>query len=183
VTFEGRQEVVARLTPGVPLRIERQPDNEYDTNACAVFEPLGDQVGFLNRKLAAALAPLIDAGVEYDAEVAGITGGGDGESLGVNVRVMRRALDAGPDEESLQAAVETRAHLAALSSAGLDIELTRWFIGDRDLHGAQRDALAHLARGCSTLAAIATRAACTWKISDLPRPVAITASVEHPRAR
>jgi len=156
VTFEGRQEVVARLTPGVPLRIERQPDNEHDTNACAVFDPLGDQVGFLNRKLAAALAPLIDAGVEYDVEVADVTGGGDGESLGVNVRVMRRALDAGPDEESLQAAVETRAHFATLSSADLDVELTRWFIGDRDLHEAQRDALAHLACGRSTLAVMAT---------------------------
>lgn len=156
VTFEGRQEVVARLEAGVPLRIERQPDNRYDPNACAVYDPLGDQVGFFNRRLAGALAPVIDAGVEYDAEVADITGGGDGESLGVNVLVTRRALDVGPDDEMLQAAAETRAHLSRLSPEDLDAELTRWFIGDRDLHQAQRDALAHLAGGRSTLAVMAT---------------------------
>ncbi|KUK48928.1 MAG: hypothetical protein XD74_0476 [Actinobacteria bacterium 66_15] len=156
VTFEGRQEVVARLEPGVPLRIERQPDNEYDPNACAVFDPLGDQVGFFNRRLAAALAPVLDAGVEYDVEVADITGGGEGESLGVNVLVTRRAVDAGPDEESLQAAADMRARLAGLGPVDLDEELTRWLIGDRDLHQAQRDALAHLALGRSTLAVMAT---------------------------
>ncbi|HHJ98502.1 MAG TPA: DEAD/DEAH box helicase [Actinobacteria bacterium] len=156
VTFEGRQEVVARLEPGVPLRIERQADNEYDGNACAVFDPLGDQVGFFNRRLAAALAPVLDAGVEYDVEVADITGGGEGESLGVNVLVTRRAVDAGPDEESLQAAADMRARLAGLSPVDLDEELTRWLIGDRDLHQAQRDALAHLSLGRSTLAVMAT---------------------------
>jgi single-stranded-DNA-specific exonuclease len=54
VTFEGRQEVAARLVPGEPLRLERQPDNAFDANACALFDPRGDQVGFFNRRLAAA---------------------------------------------------------------------------------------------------------------------------------
>ena len=82
VTFEGRQDVLERLTAGAPLRLERQPDNQYDANACALFDPHGDQVGFFNRRLAAALAPAIDAGVAYDVEVTEVTGGEDGPIAG-----------------------------------------------------------------------------------------------------
>ena len=156
VTFEGRQAVIARLSPGTPLRLERQPTNEYDPNACAIFEPLGEQVGFLNRTLAAELAPVIDAGVEYDVEVADITGGGEGESLGVNVLIERRGEDPGLDEAAARAAAERRAALAALEPTELDSALVRHFIGDRALHAAQQKALAHLAAGSSTLAVMAT---------------------------
>ena len=39
VTFEGRQDVLARLASGTPLRLERQPDNQFDANAIALFDP------------------------------------------------------------------------------------------------------------------------------------------------
>jgi single-stranded-DNA-specific exonuclease len=71
VTFEGRQDTLERVSASTPLRLVRQPDNPFDANACALFDPHGDQVGFLNRRLAAALAPSIDAGVDYDVEVTG----------------------------------------------------------------------------------------------------------------
>ncbi len=156
VTFEGRQEVVARLQPGAPLRLERQPDNEYDPNACALYDPFGDQVGFLNRRLAAELAPLLDSGVEYDVEVTDITGGTEGESLGVNVCVERRGIGAAMDEEVARAAAQRRADLAALDMPDLVGALVSHFIGERDLHAAQADALTHLAAGRSTLAVMAT---------------------------
>ncbi len=155
VTFEGRQEVVARLAPGTPLRLERQPDNAYDANACALFDPLGDQVGFFNRRLAAALAPFVDAGVEYDVSVTEVTGGADDQSLGVNVLVARRdALE--DDAERAEAGRARRDSLARLSADELTEELRRHFIGDRALHAAQSEALAHLERGDSTLAVMAT---------------------------
>ncbi len=156
VSFEGRQEVVARLQPGVPLRLERQPDNEYDANACALFDPFGDQVGFLNRRLAAVLAPVLDAGVEYDVDVTDVTGGEEGASLGVNVLVARRGIDRGADEEARRLALEQRAHLAALDAEARDAELVRHFIGDRSLHATQSAALAHLAAGRRTLVVMAT---------------------------
>jgi len=156
VTFEGRQETVARLTPGTPLRIERQPDNPYDPAACALFDPFGDQVGFFNRRLASALAPVIDAGVEYDVEVSDVTGGEEGGSFGVNVLVVRRGQDAGADAEAARAALERRATLSGLAPAELDAALVRHFIGERSLHDAQTDALGHLATGRSTLAVMAT---------------------------
>jgi single-stranded-DNA-specific exonuclease len=154
VTFEGRQDRVARLGPGTPLRLVRQPDNPYDQWACAVFDPTGDQVGFLNRRLAAALAPAIDRGADYDVSVTDVTGGQDKGSLGVNVLVERRSETLGPE-----AAVDRkirRAALAAMSAVELDAELTRHFIGDRPLHDAQVRSLEHLANGRNCLTVMAT---------------------------
>lgn len=155
VTFEGRQDVIARLTEGTPLRLERQPENPYDPNACALFDPFGDQVGFFNRLLAGALAPYVDAGVEYDVAVTEVTGGAEGESFGVNVLVSRHDAFAG-DEEAEEAARARREELAALDPAALDAFLVRHLIGDRQLHAAQTEALEHLSAGESTLVVMAT---------------------------
>lgn len=155
VTFEGRQDVLVRLSPGAPLRLVRQPENQYDANACALFDPHGEQVGFLNRRLAAALTPAIDSGVEYDVEVTEVTGGdAEGRSLGVNVLVSRRDMAlAGDDDESR---ADRRAALGALPAGELDEELVRAFIGDRSLHEAQARSLAALAEGRNTLCVMAT---------------------------
>lgn len=154
VSFEGRQQSVERLEPGLPLRLERCPDNEYDPNAIALYDPAGDQVGFFNRRLAAVLAPVIDAGVVYDVEVTDVTGGVDGKSRGVNVLVSRR-MDADATEVS-ELAARRRQTLAQLDATTLDEELTRAFIGDRSLHEAQQRALDALDRGERTLAIMAT---------------------------
>ena len=155
VTFEGRQDALERLTAGAPLRLERQPHNEYDANACALFDPHGDQVGFFNRRLAAALAPAIDAGVAYDVEVTEVTGGEEGRSLGVNVLVSRRDASRAEEDRAEQRAAR-RAQLSELTAQELDTELTGAFIGERSLHDAQSQALAHLSAGESTLCVMAT---------------------------
>ena len=155
VTFEGRQSSLERLAPGTPLRLERQPDNPYDANACALFDPHGDQVGFFNRRLAAALVPAIDAGVDYDIEVTEVTGGDEGRSLGVNVLVARRDASRAEEDRAEQRAVR-RAELSQMTPEELDAALTECFIGDRALHDAQSQALAHLSAGESTLAVMAT---------------------------
>jgi single-stranded-DNA-specific exonuclease len=155
VTFEGRQDTLERVSAGTPLRLVRQPDNPYDANACALFDPHGDQVGFLNRRLAAALAPSIDAGIAYDIEVTDVTGGDGGRSLGVNVLVSRRdAAESDVERETLR--VGRRAELAELTPEELDAELTKCFIGERSLHPAQAQSLAHLSAGESTLTVMAT---------------------------
>lgn len=154
VTFEDRQEVVARLTSGTPLRIERQPDNPYDANAVALVEPHGAQVGFFNRRLAAVLAPVLDAGVDYDVEITEVTGGDPGRSHGVNVLVSRRSVDHDGVEEIRR--VERKGALQALAPAALDLELTRCFIGDHALHDAQARSLRSLAQGERCLTVMAT---------------------------
>ena len=136
--------MVARLEAGTVLRIARQPDNTFDSNAIAVLDPTGAQVGFFNRRLAVALAPEIDGGAAFDVTVTEVTGGGPDESRGVNVLVSRAGAmqEAARDAEARAA---RRAQLAGLDEASLDSELVRALIGDRTLHAAQSEALAHLA--------------------------------------
>jgi len=147
--------VLERLEAGVPLRLQREPSNPFDSNACALFDPHGEHVGFFNRRLAAVLAPVLDAGVAYDVEVTDVTGREEGRTLGVNVIVSRR--DAAEDivERAAQRA-DRRAELGALTPGELDAELTRCFIGNRTLHDAQARSLEHLAAGESTLTVMAT---------------------------
>lgn len=154
VTFEGRQEIVAGLAPGEPLRVVRQPDNEYDSNAIALLAPDGEQVGFFNRRLAAVLAPVIDKGVDYDVEVSDITGGEVGTSLGANVLVSRRVEQT--DEEDVEEAQVRRVSLASMPADELDVELAREFLGERALHPAQQETLDVLAGGESCLTVMAT---------------------------
>lgn len=59
---------------GEPLAaiIVREPDNEYDPNACAVHVPaLGEEgkIGYLTRPLASRLAPELDNGARWQATV------------------------------------------------------------------------------------------------------------------
>ncbi len=155
VTFEGRQDVLSRLAPGTPLRVERQPLNTHDPNAIALFDPSGGHVGYFNRRLAAVLAPFLDAGRPYDVEVTEVTGGEEGRSLGVNVLVCQR----GSGEAAIAVAevrTRRRAELATLTPPELDAELIKLFLGDRRLHVAQAEALAHLAAGENTLLVMAT---------------------------
>jgi single-stranded-DNA-specific exonuclease len=155
VSFEGRQDVVACLQPGTVLRLVRQPENAFDPNAVAALDPAGDQVGFFNRRLAAALAPELDSGAAYEVTVTDITGGEDGESRGVNVLVAR----AGSTEDAMrdaEARRERRDRLALLPADELDAAIVRALIGDGVPHAAQIEALGHLAASRSCLAVMAT---------------------------
>jgi hypothetical protein len=85
VTFNGRQAVIARLNVGDTLLLRREPDNPYDRNAICVERPNGQQVGYLNRNLAAQLAPFFDAHNQQSQScVRNLIGSGQGGySLGV----------------------------------------------------------------------------------------------------
>jgi hypothetical protein len=84
VTFEGRQEVVARLRRGDRVWLDREPDNPYDRNAITVCRENGEQIGYLNRHLAASLNPYFQAyGYPVKGRVTLLTGGSyNGYSLG-----------------------------------------------------------------------------------------------------
>lgn len=143
VSFEGRQDIVAGLTPGAALQLERQPQNQFDPNAIAVW--FGNlQLGFLRKQIAKHLAPLIDAAADYRARVEHITGGKDGKNFGVNIRVYR---ETGPASDAF--AVQARAQA---DHAGI----RRALIGENELHKAQRDVLARLDAGKNTLAVMGT---------------------------
>ena len=56
------------LAPGRPLELRRDPANEFDANAIAVYAA-GEQAGFVPRELAAELADELDAGRPWSAVV------------------------------------------------------------------------------------------------------------------
>jgi hypothetical protein len=85
VTFENRQEVVARLQMGDLIWLEREPGNPFDLNAIRVSRNNGEQIGYLNRYLASNIAPDLDRyGKPVRGKVTLLTGSSwDSYSLGV----------------------------------------------------------------------------------------------------
>lgn len=61
VSFENRQEVVAKLQMGDRVWLEMEPSNPYDHNAIKVCRSNGEQFGYLNRHLAASVHPYFTA--------------------------------------------------------------------------------------------------------------------------
>ena len=156
VTFGDRQQVMRSLHEGDELLLERQPDNPHDPCAIALVAESGDQVGFLRRQIASAIAPLMDEGTEYVAHVLQVTGGEEGRSLGVNVQV-ERVDDAGGYQASLELeGAAERARLMSLGPGALTDALRQSLIGDHALLPAQAAALANLEAGRSTLCVMAT---------------------------
>ena len=85
VTFEGRQAIVAKLQVGEEILCRRQPTNPYDPNAIQVERLDGKQIGFINRFLAADLAPIFDAQTDpVPGSVTQLTGS---RSVGYNLGV------------------------------------------------------------------------------------------------
>jgi single-stranded-DNA-specific exonuclease len=143
VSFEGRQDMVAGLVPGLELELRRQPDNVHDGNAIAVhYGAL--QIGFLRKQIAKHLAPLIDGGARYRAHIEHVTGGRDGKNYGVNIRVDRETRSR-PDAFAVQ--MRAQADHQALRKA---------LIGESEPHDAQQAVLARVDAGNNTLAVLGT---------------------------
>jgi len=156
VTFEGRQEVLTQLCVGDVLSVVHEADNQFDPNALALMTAHAHQVGFLRRQIASALAPLIDAGATYVANVREVTGGDGRHSLGVNVQIVRTDEPARPGGTPSVEPNDRRADLARYSYDELTDHLKTEMIGSHDLLSAQRAALQKLAQGHSTLCVMAT---------------------------
>jgi single-stranded-DNA-specific exonuclease len=140
VSFEGRQDVVGGLRAGDALELRRDPENAYDPNAIGVWYGTL-QLGFLRRPIAARIAPNIDGGERYDAEVTAVTGGG-GRAYGINIYVSRR---------------RRAATVTSVSPGSVDREaILRALIGDRPLRDAQLAVLERVEAGRNTIAVLGT---------------------------
>ena len=82
VSYEGRQQVVSLLRVGETVFLVRDENNIYDRNAIRVIRGDQSQLGYVNRYIAARLAPVLDQheGVSR-AQVAALTGGYDSFSF------------------------------------------------------------------------------------------------------
>lgn len=67
------QKVYNALDAGDEITLEREPDNQYDSNAVAVYA-FGVHIGYIPRTMNSELAAALDAGreftCEYDPEIA-----------------------------------------------------------------------------------------------------------------
>ena len=83
VTYGNRQKAIQHLAQYAPesisIRLEREPGNEHDRNAVAVYAAVEGrgayQMGYLPRSLAAFIAPLLDAGKAVGAMFREVRGG------------------------------------------------------------------------------------------------------------
>ena len=65
----GLKYYLGAVSPGDIVSLVRKPDNKYDSNAIAVYNRSGDQVGFISREEARMLAPIMDRGARLRGRV------------------------------------------------------------------------------------------------------------------
>lgn len=122
VTYEGRQEYLARLFGNEPVRLIPEPENKFDSNALAVHvsvpisidrqvnDPngLSDIVpereilhcGYIPREMAAQIAPLLE-GENLDCKIEAVTGGFElfnGDTAAFGLRLIVELPDLPPVE-------------------------------------------------------------------------------------
>ena len=89
VTHDYRQDLLPRLHRHDTLRLERQESNPYDSNAVAIYNPHGQQLGFVPKETAAGIASDIDAGKRFACFVWELTGGTRGhQTYGCNILIV-----------------------------------------------------------------------------------------------
>lgn len=105
----SRQTELLVTAPGERAYLRREPDNPHDSNAVLVLSARGVGIGHLSRADAAALAAIIDAGLEFDVQVHCLRGGlPDYPSYGCTVSVAVRAGEHGECEPLDDAQIEER---------------------------------------------------------------------------
>lgn len=85
VTFRNAQSILPTIKRGAVLALVRERNNEHDSNAVKVMYG-AKQIGYLNRDVAADIAPIIDSGGSVSATVVEITGG-RGKTYGCNIEI------------------------------------------------------------------------------------------------
>ena len=83
VTYGNRQKLLERLARYSPeditVQLRREQDNAHDKNAVQVVAAVKGKgsavLGYLNKQLAAAVAPLMDKGAEIVSRFKAVTGG------------------------------------------------------------------------------------------------------------
>lgn len=78
------------LRAGEQVVLEREPDNRHDGNAILILNVEGDELGYVPREDAAAMAPLLDAGGWVEATVKKVIEARSGHTLPVIISTIYR---------------------------------------------------------------------------------------------
>lgn len=60
--YDGRTELIERLSVGTPIKVRRDPENPYNPNNFVLETENGEDAGNMPAELCNAIAPLYDAG-------------------------------------------------------------------------------------------------------------------------
>ncbi|MEB1809756.1 MAG: HIRAN domain-containing protein [Bacillaceae bacterium] len=85
VTYDGRQNNIARLSAFDDIYMEREYNNFYDCNAIGVYNSFSESIGWIPRDIAAKIAPRLDSGEKFNIKINKILGGG---TLAYGVEVL-----------------------------------------------------------------------------------------------
>jgi HIRAN domain len=96
----SRQLIISRCRVGELLTLTRDPTNPYDANAIRVYRGNGEQLGYLDRHVAAQLAPDMDSGINIPCCISDLTGGGE-YTRGVNIYLGGWTAPAEPHRNTL----------------------------------------------------------------------------------
>ena len=64
----SRQKHLSKVNKASDISLKREPNNEFDSNAVAVYAN-GKQVGYLGNHYASIIAPKLDAGEEFEIKI------------------------------------------------------------------------------------------------------------------
>lgn len=87
VTFDNCQERIQKSKIGDPLLIKHKPTDEYPNSTDIINARTRGRIGRINSDLSWSLLDAFDEGFVLDGEIADITGGGDGQNYGCNIKI------------------------------------------------------------------------------------------------
>ncbi len=87
VTFDNCQSVIQKSNIGDAVLIKHKPTDEYPESTDIINARTGGRIGRVSSDLAWSLLTEYDDGFVLDGEIADITGGGDGQNYGCNIKI------------------------------------------------------------------------------------------------
>lgn len=93
VTFDNCQSAIQKSNIGDAVLIKHKPTDEYAESTDIVNARTRGRIGRINSDLAWSLLTEYDEGFVLDGEIADITGGGDGQNYGCNIKITGEHID------------------------------------------------------------------------------------------
>ena len=128
-TFQKRQDCCESIDVGERVWLQREPDNPYDGNAILVKSKDLEVLGYVPRRLAADLAPILDSRCRQDAVVKKLLQTSRGHTLPVIVaRLYSAASEMGEVFTAIASFQRKAPALSAVNPATSN--LTEFLVGD-----------------------------------------------------
>lgn len=88
VTYEGRQEIIAKMNINNKIQLKRDKNNKYDKNAIGVYTIQNQNIGWIPKDVASTLTLGMDAGTIYHIKINKILGG-NGYNFGIEALITK----------------------------------------------------------------------------------------------